>query len=201
MDRPLPSHVPQIMVCSKCNSGFSKDEEYFAIFLSCILAGTTDPAKQKNLNFQRALARNRSLLKRIENSKEIYLPKGEDESKTIWHPENDRINRVVLKNARGHAYFEFGEPIPDEPDYVWARPLETLSESERNDFEATSIAGFSAWPEVGSRMMTRVVGGQDLIDGWVVVQDNVYRYFAVQAGTMLVRTVIWGYLATEVYWG
>ena len=55
-------------------------------------------------------------------------------------------------------------------------------------------------PEVGSRMMTRVMTGQDLADGWVVAQDGVYRYAVAQAGTLLVRTVLFEYLATEVYW-
>ena len=50
-------------------------------------------------------------------------------------------------------------------------------------------------------MMTRVMTGQDLCDGWVVVQDDVYRYGVAQCGVMLVRSVLFEYLATEVYWG
>ena len=58
----------------------------------------------------------------------------------------------------------------------------------------------SGWPEVGSRMMTRVLTGQDLLGEWVIVQDGVYRYSVVQQGVMLVRTVLFEYLATETYW-
>jgi hypothetical protein len=49
-------------------------------------------------------------------------------------------------------------------------------------------------------MMTRVLTGQDLQDAWVVVQDDVYRYAVIQDGTFRVRSVVWDYLATEVYW-
>ena len=49
-------------------------------------------------------------------------------------------------------------------------------------------------------MMTRVLTGHDLVDGWVVVQDGSSRYSVVQEGRILVRSVIAEYLATEVFW-
>jgi hypothetical protein len=49
--------------------------------------------------------------------------------------------------------------------------------------------------------MTRIITGQDLAGSWVTVQRGVYRYAVCQAGTMLVRTVLAEYLATEVFWG
>ena len=48
--------------------------------------------------------------------------------------------------------------------------------------------------------MTRVMTGQDLCEGWVVVQDSVYRYGVTQSGGILVRSVLFEFLATEVYW-
>ena len=49
--------------------------------------------------------------------------------------------------------------------------------------------------------MQRLAGVDPLVDGWVEVQEGVYR-FAVAQGSdgLLVRTVIREYLATEVYW-
>ncbi len=109
------------------------------------------------------------------------------------------LGRVIfLKNARGHAYYEFGEPIMTAPERVWSAPLQALTADQRAQFE--NVSGGIGWPEVGSRMLTRVVGGQDLVDGWVVVQEEVYRYAVIQEGVMLVRTVLYDYLATEVYW-
>jgi hypothetical protein len=73
-----------------------------------------------------------------------------------------------------------------------------LSADERAEFESAGTG--PAWPEVGSRMMTRMVTGQDLRDGWIVVQDGVYRYAVIQEGGMLVKSVLFEYLATEVHW-
>ena len=77
-----------------------------------------------------------------------------------------------------------------------------MTAAQREEFENIQGDGeIAGWPEVGSRMMTRVMTGQDLCDGWVVVQDGVYRYGVAQCGVMLIRSVLFEYLATEVYWG
>jgi hypothetical protein len=196
LDRPLPPHVPQVEVCKQCNSDFSLDEEYFIAFLSCVLSGSTVPEAQANPKIQRALARNPALVARLEASKQAYTtPSGEE--KIIWQPESERINRVIVKNARGHAFFEFGEPMLHQPTYVSAIPLVLLTAEQRTEFERV---GTSSWPEVGSRMMTRIASGADLDEGWVIVQDDVYRYAVVQEGTLMVRSVIHNYLATELFW-
>ena len=94
-----------------------------------------------------------------------------------------------------------GSPVLTEPQHVWAAPFETLRAVERVAFENAVTSGdFAPWPEVGSRMMTRVLTGQDLRNGWVVVQDDVYRYSVDQCDGILVRSVLFEYLATEVYW-
>ena len=49
-------------------------------------------------------------------------------------------------------------------------------------------------------MMTRLVTGEDLRNGWVNVQEGVYRYRVEQHGGFLVRSVLHEFLATEVYW-
>ena len=119
----------------------------------------------------------------------------------FWQPEIDRINRVVLKNARGHAYFEYGEPKVETPLHVWVRPLESMSEDERAEFEGWAESGVLAvWPEVGSRMMTRIATGLDMEGNWIIVQDGTYRYAVEDAEGLRVRSVIWEYLATEVLW-
>ena len=86
----------------------------------------------------------------------------------------------------------------DEPSYVQSVPLETMTPEQRADFENMDFGW--GWPEVGSRMMTRMLTGQDLIKGWIVVQDGTYRYAVAQTGGMLVRSVLFEYLVTEVRW-
>ena len=184
-------------VCRKCNNDFSHDEEYFVAFLSAVRSGTTDPTLQVHLPGARVLARSNGLRKRIEGTRREYKTiKGD--VKTVWTPDLKRIRRIVIKNARGHAMYELGEPMLDAPSCVSVLPLDALTNSEREAFED---AGFGdLWPEVGSRMMTRLLTGQDLQNGWVIVQGDIYRYAVNQQGMITVRSVIHEYLATEVVW-
>lgn len=196
--KPRPANLPVVRICTDCNHGFSADEEYLFLFLNCVLAGSTDPETQEDPKVRRALRRHNKLRARIERSKTEYRTIG-GETRYIWTPETERINRVVVKNARGHVFYEYGEPMLTEPDQVWTMPLELLPVAQRDAFENIH-GGEAGWPEVGSRMMTRLMTGQDLRDGWVVVQDGIYRYSVAQPGGILARSVLYDYLATEVCW-
>jgi hypothetical protein len=198
--KPRPHHLPVVTICKDCNTGFSLHEQYAVTFLSCVLAGSTAPEKQPNASAARALADSAALRARIEQSRTEYLTLG-GQTRIVWKPDMDRIQQVVLKNARGHAYFEFGEPMLDTPTHVWANPLESMTVTERQDFEGLDDRGdFAPWPEVGSRMMTRLATGDDLTGQWVVVHDGIYRYSVQQDGGLRVRSVLSEYLATEVQW-
>lgn len=196
--KPFPENLPVIATCTACNSGFSADEEYLSLFLHCVLVGSTDPERQLDEKVARALRRHGKLRARIELSKTEYRTIG-GETRCVWKPETQRMERVVVKNARGHAFYEYGEPMLTEPEHVWTFPLDSMTAAEREEFETTA-GELALWPEVGSRMMTRVLTGQDMRDGWVVVQDGVYRFRVEQCGVMRVRSVLFEYLATEVYW-
>jgi hypothetical protein len=194
---PRPENLPVVQTCKSCNTGFSLDEEYLAAFLSAVLTGSTEPERQRHPSAARILQRNPKLRARIDRARWGFLTHC-GETQIIWRPESARIDRVILKNARGHAFFEIGEPMLDRPKYVRSAPLESLTRAQRADFENIDFG--AGWPEVGNRMMTRLLTGQDLADGWIVVQDGVYRYAVTQAGGMLVRSVLFDYLATEVCW-
>lgn len=199
LQKPYPENLPIIQVCRECNSSFSHDEEYLAAFLGTVLTGTTEPTAQSNASARRILTRNGKLRARIERAKRLYSTIG-GETRIVWKPEIERVNNVVVKNARGHAFFELGEPILTKPSHVWFMPFISLINSEREDFESETAGNLALWPEVGSRMMTRVITGQDLSYGWIIVQDGVYRYTVLQDDGIRVKTVIHEYLATEVHW-
>lgn len=194
---PLPANVPVVQVCKGCNEGFSRDEEYVVALLGCVLSGSAEPDAQSDPTARRILQRNERLRARIERSKTSYRTLF-GETRHVWTPEQARIERIVLKNARGHAFFELGEPMHQAPDRVWFSPLLALTKAERDEFE--DVEAGSVWPEVGSRMLTRWITGQDLSAGWVIVQEGVYRYSVSCEGGMHVRTVLSEYLATEVWW-
>ena len=197
--KPHPANLPVVRICSTCNKGFSADEEYLFLFLRCVLAGTTDPDEHNDARVARALRRHKKLRARIERSKSDYPTMGGGILR-VWRPETERVNSVVIKNARGHVFYEYGEPMLTEPENVWICPLEYMSEAERESFENDDAHMLTVWPEMGSRMMTRIMTGQDLSGGWVVVQEGVYRYSLNQCGTIRVRSILHEYLATEVYW-
>ena len=197
--KPHPENLPVVRVCTACNSDFSVDEEYLFLFLRCVLAGTTDPKGHRDSRVARALRRHKGLRASIERSKTEYRTRS-GQARCIWQPATERVHRVVVKNARGHAFYEYGEPMLTEPEHTWAVPFAVMAEEERESFESSDEDTLAGWPEVGSRMMTRVMTGQDLSDGWVVVQDGVYRYRVDQFGMLRVRSVLYEYLATEVYW-
>ena len=201
LQQPFPENLLVVEICAACNRSFSLDEEYLLLFLHCVLVGSTDPNRHANEKVEGALRRHGKLRVRIERSKTEYQTTG-GETRCVWTPEANRIERIVVKNARGHAFYEYGEPMLTEPEHVWTRPLVTMTAVEREEFENSATPEkLAPWPEVGSRMMTRVLTGQDLRDGWVIVQDGVYRFRVEQYDVMLVRSVLFEYLATEVYWG
>lgn len=89
------------------------------------------------------------------------------------------------------------------PTHVGVAPLETLDKIQREEFEGLAAGNeveLANWPEVGSRMMTRLLTGQNLSGPWVIVQEGVYRYSILQQGFFLVRIVIEEYLAAEILW-
>ena len=198
--KPYPENLPVVDTCVGCNNGFSADEEYLHLFLRCVLTGSTDPERHSDAKIARALQRHWKLRARIERSKTEYRTIG-GEMRCIWEPEKERVERVVVKNARGHVFYEYGEPMLSEPKHVSTLPLAAMTALEREEFENAGTAGeLAGWPEVGSRMMTRALTGQDMRDGWVIVQDGVYRFRVEQSGGIVIRSVLFEYLATEVYW-
>ena len=198
--KPYPENLPVVETCVACNSGFSADEEYLNLFLRCVLAGSTDPEQHPDERIARALRRHERLRASIERSKVEYRTIG-GETRCVWQPEEERVERIVVKNARGHVFYEYGEPMLTAPEHVWTRPLGSMTVAKREEFENAGIGGkLAPWPELGSRMMTRVLTGQDMRDGWVIVQDGVYRFRVEQCGEMLVRSVLFEYLAAEVQW-
>jgi hypothetical protein len=197
--KPYPKELPIVTICMKCNNGFSKDEEYTVAFLGAVISGSTESGSQHHPSAARILQHHDKLRERIERSKQEVMG-ANGQPQLNWSPELDRIKRILIKNARGHAFYEYGEPMLDDPSHVHMVPISAFDADAQSQFEIIPSDG--VWPEVGSRMMTRMMTGQDLDGSWVVVQEGVYRYGVTQCnGGILVRTVIMDYLGTQVFWG
>ena len=197
LDDPYPSDLPVIEICQKCNTSFSTDEEYFAAFLGATLSGSTEANLQKTAAAARIFSRNKSLKERIDGRRRKYTTIGGEE-RIIWMPEMERIQNVVIKNARGHVYYELGQPAFGEPTSLMIQPLETMSPEDRSSFLRIDYG--MGWPEIGSRMFTRLIAGQDMHDCWIVVQGGVYRFAVVEDSGFDVRIIMREYLAAQILW-
>jgi hypothetical protein len=195
LDEPFPADLPATPSCSACNNGFSEDEAYLACLLECVLAGHCDPAGIQRPKIAKLIAGNAALAGRIEAGRKLT------EEGVIFDVELSRVRNVVLKLARGHAAYELNEPQLDEPAAVKIVPLTLMNDVDREAFERDDNL-FAPWPEVGSRAMNRllIAGDDAFVDGWLIVQENRYRYRTSQDGGLRVRFVIREYLACDVLW-
>ena len=193
------AYLPQVLICKECNSGFARDESYLLCVLHAVLAGSLYPDAATHPEAANVLRSNRDVVRSLKcgSGGEMHLFDCLDPF--TLYPDADRVARVVLKNARGHAYHEIGEPLMEMPAWVRFAPLDSMGEIERGRFEEIG-GGVDVWPEVGSRMTLRVVDGVGLAGGWMEVEKDRYRYAVDWSSDVVVRTVIWEYLATETCW-
>lgn len=200
LDEPYPAQLPVVGACESCNASFSLDEQYLACFIECVVCGTVDTAGIRRSNVTRILNRNPALQRWIEASR----GKAQGEN-LLWQPEIDRIRKIVLKLARGHAAYEL-YPQLEEPEQVAFTPFVAMSDYERAVFEHEEVTSgtLQGWPEIGTRAFYRASGknpdSQRQIDGWNIVQPDRYRYSVVETGGVLVKMVLSEYLACVVAW-
>ena len=196
LNPPYPENLMDVGMCQECNSGFSTDEEYFSAFLASVISGSIEPDPLQFPTASRILAHNPRLRSRIDAARHVEAYRGKD-TVTTWTPELERIERVIVKNARGHLLFELGQAIALPPTHVNIAPIELLSPQHLSQFELPR--GAAGWPEVGSRLMLRLLEtGECEEGGWIEVQNGVYRYAVDELPR--VRIVLREYLAAEVIW-
>lgn len=207
LDPSFPENMPIVWACSKCNNGFSLDEEYVACLIECVVAGSTSPDDIRRPRVGNILRQSPQLQTRIEAAKRIV------QGCIHFLPEAERVKNVLLKLARGHAVFDLSQVRRREPDSFKWFPLTTLSEEQREDFDAPHVV--ELWGEICSRGHQRLmhveltlVGGKDeriphfmTMCDWVVLQEGRYRYQATDdVDGVVIRIVIGEYLACEVGW-
>jgi len=194
LEDPLPDNLPVVAACAECNRGFSSDEEYLACFLECVLVGTVQPDRLRP-KIQAALRHSPKLVREIASS-----VRPDSRGRRIWVPDYRRVERVMVKLARGHMLYELGAPRLEAPQSVTCIPFLSMSVEDRLAFERPGAGEIRGWPEIGSRAFLRACGGPPFADQcgpWIQVQRNRYRY-AVDEGA--VQMVLAEYLACAVRW-
>lgn len=207
LEQPYPANLLVVGCCDSCNQDFSKDEQYFVCLMETVLCGSTDPEKIGRPSVAKIMQNSPALRQRIENSRT------EVDGKIAFVPEIERVYNVLLKLARGHAAFELSQLRHTKPDHFWCGLLRSLPEESREAFDSVHVQ--QVFGEVGSRNMQRLLvtqmtiqsenGEQQnvgmLINDWIDVQDDRYRYIAIDdMGALIIRIVIAEYLACEVAW-
>jgi len=187
--KPFPQNLPSVPACAECNQGFSKDEQYFACFLDCVLHGATDSPDLEEAT-RKTFQRSPALAERIARGSYVNQ-KGE----LIWIPEMERVQNVLLKLARGHVLYDLSYHELDTPRNLFCMPLMAMSDDQRWSFENAGGGERTTWPgEMGSRAFLRAVGApgyETNVGPWVMVQPERYRY-AIENGW--VQMVIAEYL-------
>jgi hypothetical protein len=193
LDEPYPANLPVVPACRACNKSISRDEEYLACLLECVLAGSTHVENFQRPKVRKILARRPALAAVIEAGRH-------HDDGIMFTIDRDRLRNVILKLARGHMAFEMNEPQLEEPSHAAIAPLISMSSGAREAFEMHPDGPGTLLPEVGSRMLHRLVfSSPDMRpDGWIVVQDRRYRYRVAAANGYTVRIVLSEYLACEI---
>lgn len=195
---PDADDLPVTFVCQACNESFSLSEQYFVALLNTVLCGSANPRDHSNPKSAAILRGDKKLRRKLRNAERQEADLF-GQTRTIWQPDRAMLIPAVVKNARGHIYYEWGEPKFGEPTNVFIKPVSNLTSMEASFFGDQSMV-IQPWPEVGSRAMTRLVEGQDMMGSWVIVEHEWYRYRVLQRDGLAVQMIVAEYLAIDVVW-
>jgi hypothetical protein len=189
LTKPYPANLPTVPACIDCNQGFSKDEQYLACLLDCVIHGSTHSVDLPE-STRKTFKRSPTLAERIARGSYIN-----EKSELVWVPEKDRVENVAVKLARGHTLYDLSCHELETPSVVSCVPLMSMSDNQRHAFEGAGAGQRTTWPgEIGSRAFLRAVGSNGL---WITVQAGRYRYAIENGWTQI---VIAEYLGCTVIW-
>lgn len=101
-------YLPQVQICRRCNLSFSADETYLLCVLHAVMCGSLTPDETAHPEAARTLRSNGHIVAALRNRAHAQPSLfGEQDQFTLF-PDLERIKRVVIKNARGHASHETG---------------------------------------------------------------------------------------------
>ena len=208
LKRPLPSDLPVLPACKKCNNGFSSDELYTRTYIECLkeilLSGNTDSIEEQQDDRKEVLEAKETIKNYLNDGIITY---------------DNRVGRILLKLAIGHAVYELSEGYYSRewngiPYYTRYIIRKTVSEEEWNDLEYAEYMNDKLLPEMGSRayrniyvvqpFLTDIRTGEQSTSGllmmdWTDIQDGEYRYIAYFEGdNLVVKMILMDFLYAEV---
>jgi len=193
LDEPYGANLSTVPACDACNNAASPDECYLACLLECVISGSSEVNGLKRRRIREHLAQDAALAAELAAARTV-----QSDGAALWTVDQVRVDRVVLKLARGHLYFEDALTIPDEPQTVMTVPLPSLSAEQRVAFLTPST--HALWPEIGSRGFLRAAGALAPAGPWIDVQEERYSYHIERGEALAVRMLLSSYLACSVIW-
>ncbi|WP_134971633.1 hypothetical protein [Stenotrophomonas maltophilia] len=142
LDAPYPENLPVVGACKDCNEGFSKDERYVACVIEVARRGSSEPLEMRRLTVAATLQRSPNLKALIDSGR------SELNGRVQYGFDSNRLERVLVKLAKGHACYELAVWNLRAPSSVWWAPLVALSELERDQFDEPVLVNTIG--EVGS---------------------------------------------------
>ena len=208
LKKPLPSNLPVLPACQKCNNGFSSDELYTRTYIECLKALFID----NNLGYLHVESTDR---REIREAK-LAIRKALEQKSLLF---DDRVGKVLRKLAIGHAVYELSEGYyslewDGVPLYTKYIVRTATNEAEWRDLEYAEVMNDKMLPEIGSRVYRKLLTFRlplERFDGdgnlnldllmmdWTDIQDGEYRYIAyIDGDRMIVKMIIMDCLFGEV---
>ncbi len=193
LDEPYPDDLITVPSCRSCNSESSDDEQYVASLIEVVLCGTTDPRQLQRRKISKTLEHAPALRERL---RQASTTRNGDH---FVQPEQERVNRVLEKIARGLWCFETAQDTADFKATVSCDVTPLMGERENRSFFAPR-SGLSGWGEIGSRGFIRsCLGSCKSVygPGWEDVQVGRFSC-SVDSGGDRVRMIFSDYLHAKV---
>jgi len=194
--KPFPENLPVIPACFECNNNFSEDENYVSCFLDILKKNIYSDNSRQNQT-QCRLEADEKLLNILE--KQVRVENG----KVYYQLDEQKIFRILLKLARGHAGFEVDYVSFDNSEVmVYYDFIFNMSNDVIEDFESIMLSDIAS--EIGTRSMTILqnvdTGDATACSCWNYVQDNQYRYqvFQNELGVVTVILIIFEFLYCKI---
>jgi hypothetical protein len=191
LDKPYPENLPVVGACLDCNGGASLDEEYVACLLEVAACGTVNPTDLRRPKIADILTAKPKLAARLASS---LTP---DCQYLVGEEDRERLSTVIEKIARALWSYETSETAGVENAAVYYAQIAQLSKTQLDSF--LTLTPPELLPEVGSRMMSRVLVSADGIVPiyWLEVQPGRFSY-AIEMALQRVKIILNEYLAAEV---
>ena len=190
LEKPFPNDLPTTISCRKCNENYSKDEQYLACLIECVICGTTDPNKIERKRISRTLKKSPNLRKMLENNKTIT-----DKGDIFFNIDSARVENVLIKLARAHLFHYINEINYEKPLFLKYEPIINFSPKEKALFLKNEG---KLYPELGSRYFISSI--EKNIDWHIIQRDSFKFLIEVKSDYNTVKFLIRNYLACIVAW-